>query len=52
MSIKVMVVDDHSMVREGLINLLELEENIEVIEQAENGIDCLEKSDNQPWRSY
>lgn len=43
MSIKVMVVDDHSMVREGLINLLELEENIEVIEQAENGIDCLEK---------
>lgn len=43
MSIKIMIVDDHSMVREGLKNLLELEENIEVIEQAENGIDCLEK---------
>ena len=43
MSIKIMIVDDHSMVREGLKNLLELEENIEVIEQAENGIDCFEK---------
>ena len=38
-----MIADDHSMVREGLKSLLDLEENIEVIEQAENGIDCLEK---------
>ena len=43
MSIKIMIADDHSMVREGLKSLLDLEENIEVIEQAENGIDCLEK---------
>ena len=38
-----MIADDHSMVREGLKSLLDLEENIEVIEQADNGIDCLEK---------
>ena len=43
MSIKIMIADDHSMVREGLKSLLDLEENIEVIEQADNGIDCLEK---------
>lgn len=43
MLIKIMIVDDHSMVREGLKNLLELDGDIEVIEQAENGIDCLDK---------
>ena len=43
MLIKIMIADDHSMVREGLKSLLDLEENIEVIEQADNGIDCLEK---------
>ena len=41
--IRVMIADDHSMVREGLKSLLELDGDIEVIEQAENGIDCLEK---------
>lgn len=43
MAIRIMIADDHSMVREGLKSLLELEENFEVIEQAENGTDCLEK---------
>lgn len=43
MSIKIMIADDHSMIREGLRNLLELEGEIEVIAEAENGEDCLEK---------
>ena len=43
MSIKIMIADDHSMIREGLRSLLELEEEIEVIAEAENGEDCLNK---------
>ena len=38
-----MITDDHSMIREGLKNLLELEGDIEVIAEAENGEECLEK---------
>ena len=37
------LVDDHSMVREGLKQLLELEGDIEVIDEAKDGIECLEK---------
>lgn len=43
MPIKVMIADDHSMIREGLKNLLELDGDIKVIQEAEDGIDCLEK---------
>ena len=43
MAIKIMITDDHSMIREGLKNLLELEGDIEVIAEAENGEECLEK---------
>lgn len=39
--IKLMIADDHSMVREGLIQLLELEEEFEVIAEASNGDECL-----------
>lgn len=35
--IKVLIADDHSMVRQGLKQILELEEDIEVIAQASNG---------------
>lgn len=42
-TIKIMITDDHSMIREGLKNLLELDGNIEVIAEAENGEDCLNK---------
>jgi DNA-binding NarL/FixJ family response regulator len=38
-----MIADDHSMVREGLKNLLELGGEIEVIAEAVNGRDCLDK---------
>ena len=43
MAIKIMITDDHSMIREGLKNLLELDRDIKVICEAENGEDCLEK---------
>ncbi len=35
--IRVLIADDHAMVREGLKTILELEEDIEVISQAANG---------------
>ena len=37
MAINIMITDDHSMIREGLKNLLELDGDIKVIDQAENG---------------
>lgn len=43
MAIKIMITDDHSMIREGLKSLLELEGDIEVIAEAEDGEDCLNK---------
>lgn len=43
MGVKVMIADDHSMIREGLKQLLELEGDFEVIEEACDGIDCIEK---------
>lgn len=41
--IKVMIADDHSMVREGITNLLELDENISVVGFAGDGFECLKK---------
>lgn len=43
MSINVMLVDDHALIREGIKQLLELDGNIKVIEQASDGFECLEK---------
>ena len=43
MAIKIMITDDHSMMREGLKNLLELDGDIEVIAEAVDGEDCLDK---------
>ena len=43
MAVKVMIADDHSMIREGLKQLLELEGDFEVIEEACDGVECLEK---------
>lgn len=37
MSIRISIVDDHSVVRQGLINILHLEKNIEVINEFEDG---------------
>ncbi len=43
---KIIIADDHSMVREGLKQLLELDGDIEIIGEANNGIECLELLDN------
>jgi len=44
MKIKVLIVDDHKLFREGIVNLLFSAENIEVIAQAEDGLDAIEKA--------
>lgn len=41
-SIRVLVVDDHKIVREGLTSILSEQEDIEVIGQAENGREAVE----------
>lgn len=43
MSVKVMIADDHSMIREGLKQLLELEGDFEVVAEACDGLECLDK---------
>ena len=43
MAINVMIADDHSMIREGLKQLLELEGNFKVIAEACDGVECLNK---------
>lgn len=43
MSTKVMIADDHSLVREGIKQLLEFDGSIEVVSEASNGVECLEK---------
>lgn len=40
-----MIVDDHSMVREGLKQLLELDEDLKVISQASDGCEGIKKLD-------
>lgn len=41
--IRVMIADDHELVREGLKQLLELDGDIEIVSEAGNGTECLEK---------
>lgn len=41
-----MIADDHSMVREGLTQLIELEDDIEVVAQAGDGQEALEQIEN------
>ncbi len=42
MGIKIILADDHTMVREGLKQLLELDGQFEVVAQAKDGIECLD----------
>lgn len=44
MKIKVLITDDHQLFREGLVNLLFSAPDIEVIAQAEDGKDAIEKA--------
>lgn len=41
--IKAMLADDHVLVREGIKHLLEYDGSIEVIEEANNGMECIDK---------
>jgi len=41
--IRIMIADDHSIVREGLKQLLELEEDFVVVGQASNGVETIER---------
>lgn len=43
MAIRIMIADDHSMIREGLKSLLELDGDIQVTAEAVDGQDCLNK---------
>lgn len=43
MSIKVMLADDHVLIREGIRQLLEFDGSIEVIDEANDGEECLQK---------
>lgn len=43
MAVNIMIADDHSMIREGLKQLLELEGDFKVIQEAGDGVECLQK---------
>lgn len=42
-SIRVLLVDDHSLFREGVKRILELEKDLEVVGEFSNGAECLER---------
>jgi two-component system, NarL family, sensor histidine kinase NreB len=41
-TVNILMVDDHRIVREGIVNILSEQEGFEVIAQAENGLDAVE----------
>lgn len=40
---KVMIADDHSLIREGIRQLLEFDGSIEIVGEASNGVECLKR---------
>jgi DNA-binding NarL/FixJ family response regulator len=44
MSIRILIADDHQLFREGIVNLLSASPQIEVVAQAENGQEAIEKA--------
>ncbi len=44
MAIRVMVTDDHTLVREGIVSLLKLQEDIEVVAEASDGKEAIDKA--------
>lgn len=44
--LRIMIADDHSIVREGLKQLLEIEDDFEVVGQVANGLEVIEKIDD------
>lgn len=45
--IRVMIVDDHEMVRKGLIHFLEMSDGIEICGEAASGEECLQKLERE-----
>lgn len=45
-TVKVMIADDHVLMREGIKQLLEFDGTVEVIAEASDGLDCLDKLRN------
>jgi DNA-binding NarL/FixJ family response regulator len=45
MAIRILIVDDHPVVRHGLRNLLEVQAGWEVVDEAADGLEALEKAD-------
>ena len=43
MKVRVILADDHVMIREGIKQLLEFDQKIEVVAQANDGVECLEQ---------
>lgn len=41
-----MIADDHSLIREGIKQLLEFDGSIEVVAEASHGVECLQKLEN------
>lgn len=46
MKTKVMIADDHNLIREGLKQLLEFDGSMEIIAEASNGVECLDRLKN------
>ena len=44
MSIRILITDDHQLFREGIVNLLSAAPEIEIVAQAENGLEAIEKA--------
>ncbi|MBO6761141.1 MAG: response regulator transcription factor, partial [Roseivirga sp.] len=42
-TVRIMLVDDHKMIREGIKTYLAEDESYKIVGEAENGIDCLEQ---------
>ena len=47
MTIRVIIVDDHAVVRSGLRHVLEAEDDIEVVAEAGNGREAIEKAEQR-----
>ncbi len=45
--IKVMLADDHVLVREGIRHLLEFDKSMEVIAEVKDGVECLKKLESE-----
>ena len=41
MSVKIMIADDHVLIREGIRQLLEFDGDIEIVAEANDGLECL-----------